>query len=45
MHQICMKKEKKQNVMKEEHIDRVLELYNNRESVEKEAYLASMKTL
>ena len=23
-------KEKKQNVMKEEHIDRVLELYNNR---------------
>ena len=34
-------KEKKQNVMKEEHIDRVLELYNNRESVEKEAYLAS----
>ena len=26
-------KEKKQNVMKEEHIDRVLELYNNRESV------------
>ena len=33
-------KEKKQNVMKEEHIDRVLELYNNRESVEKEAYLA-----
>ena len=34
-------KEKKQNVMKEEHIDHVLELYNNRETVEKEAYLAS----
>lgn len=34
-------KEKKQNVMEEEHIDRVLELYNNRETVEKEAYLAS----
>ena len=34
-------KEKKQNVMKEEHIDHVLELYNNRRTVEKEAYLAS----
>ena len=34
-------KEKKQNVMEKEHIDRVLELYNNRETVEKEAYLAS----
>lgn len=34
-------KEKKQNVMKEEHIDYVLELYNNRKTVEKEAYLAS----
>jgi type I restriction enzyme M protein len=34
-------KEKKQNVMKEEHIDHVLELYNNRKTVEKEAYLAS----
>lgn len=38
-------KEKKQNVMKEEHIDRVLELYNNRESVEKEAYLASYEDI
>lgn len=34
-------KEKKQNIMKEEHIDRVLELYNNRKTVDKEAYLAS----
>ena len=34
-------KEKKQNIMQEEHIDRVLELYKNRKSVEKEAYLAS----
>ena len=34
-------KEKKQNVMQEEHINRVLELYNNRKPVEKEAYLAS----
>ncbi len=34
-------KEKKQNVMKEEHINRVLELYNNRQTVDKEAYLAS----
>lgn len=34
-------KEKKQNVMNEEHIDHVLELYKNRQSVEKEAYLAS----
>lgn len=38
-------KEKKQNVMKEEHIDCVLELYNNRESVEKEAYLASYEDI
>ena len=34
-------KEKKQNVMNEEHIEKVLELYRNRESVEKQAYLAS----
>ncbi len=34
-------KEKKQNVMKDEHIDRVLELYRDRKSVEKTAYLAS----
>ncbi len=34
-------KDKKQNVMREEHIDKVLELYNNRQTVEKQAYLAS----
>lgn len=34
-------KEKKQNVMQEEHIDHVLELYQNRKTAEKEAYLAS----
>lgn len=34
-------KGKKQNTMNEEHIDRVLELYNNRKTVDKEAYLAS----
>ena len=38
-------KEKKQNVMKEEHIDKVLELYNKRESVEKLAYLASYEDI
>lgn len=34
-------KEKKQNVMKEEHIDKVLELYNDRKTVDKVSYLAS----
>ncbi len=34
-------KDKKQNVMNEEHIDKVLELYRNRESVDKQAYLAT----
>ncbi len=34
-------KEKKQNVMNEEHIDKVLNLYKDRRSVEKLAYLAS----
>lgn len=38
-------KEKKQNVMQDEHIDRVLELYRNRETVEKEAYLASYEDI
>ena len=38
-------KEKKQNVMKEEHINRVVELYNNRESVDKIAHLASFKEI
>ena len=31
--------------MQEEHIDRVLELYRNRESVEKQAYLASYEDI
>lgn len=34
-------KEKKQNVMNDNHIDKVLELYTNRQSVDKQAYLAS----
>lgn len=34
-------KDKKQNVMRDEHINKVLELYNNRQSVDKQAYLAS----
>ena len=34
-------KEKKQNVMNEEHINHVMELYQNRVNVDKEAYLAS----
>ena len=38
-------KEKKQNVMKDEHIEHVLEIYKNRENVEKEAYLASFEDI
>lgn len=38
-------KEKKQNVMKEEHIDRVLELYHARKTVEKQSYLASFEDI
>lgn len=38
-------KEKKQNVMHEEHIDRVLELYHARETVEKVSYLASFEDI
>lgn len=38
-------KEKKQNVMREEHIDRVLELYTARKTVNKEAYLASFEDI
>ena len=34
-------KEKKQNVMREEHISKVLELYHKRKTVEKVSYLAS----
>lgn len=38
-------KEKKQNVMQEEHIDHVVELYDNRADVEKEAHLASFEEI
>lgn len=38
-------KEKKQNVMKEEHIDRVLELYNDRKTVDKISYLATYEDI
>ena len=36
-------KGKKQNTMNDEHIDSVIELYNKRETVEKEAFLASFE--
>ncbi len=38
-------KEKKQNVMKEEHIEKVLELYRNRQTVDKVATLASFEDI
>lgn len=38
-------KEKKQNVMQEEHIDKVLELYKDRKTVDKLAYLASFEDI
>lgn len=38
-------KGKKQNTMTDEHIDSVLELYNNRETVDKESYLASFEDI
>ena len=38
-------KEKKQNIMNEEHIDKVVELYRNRKTVEKTAYLASFEDI
>ena len=38
-------KEKKQNVMKEEQIDKVLELYKERKNVDKLAYLASFEDI
>lgn len=38
-------KEKKQNVMKEEHTDRVLELYHARKTVDKVSYLASFEDI
>jgi type I restriction enzyme M protein len=38
-------KEKKQNVMKDEHIDKVLALYNDRKTVDKLTYLASFEDI
>ena len=38
-------KEKKQNVMNKEHIDKVLELYNDRKSVDKLSFLASYEDI
>lgn len=38
-------KDKKQNSMREEHIDKVLELYRNRQNVDKMAYLASFEDI
>ena len=38
-------KEKKQNVMNEEHIDQVLELYKDRKTVDKVTYLASFEDI
>lgn len=38
-------KGKKQNSMTDEHIEEVINLYNNRETVEKEAYLASFEDI
>lgn len=38
-------KGKKQNAMTDEHIDSVIELYNRRENVEKESYLASFEDI
>ncbi|MDD6645211.1 MAG: type I restriction-modification system subunit M [Oscillospiraceae bacterium] len=39
------KKGKKQNSLTDEHIDSILNLYNKRETVEKEAYLASFEDI
>ena len=38
-------KGKKQNAMTDEHIDSVIELYNDRKTVDKEAYLASFEDI
>ena len=38
-------KEKKQNVMQDEHIDKVLELYRDRKTVDKVAYLATFEDI
>lgn len=39
------KKGKKQNAMTDEHIDSVMELYNNRQTVDKKCYLASFEDI
>lgn len=38
-------KGKKQNTMTDEHIDAVINLYNNRQTVDKESYLASFEDI
>ena len=38
-------KGKKQNMMTDEHIESIINLYNNRETVEKESFLASFEDL
>ena len=38
-------KGKKQNTMTDEHIDAVIDLYHKRETVEKEAFLASFEDI
>lgn len=38
-------KEKKQNVMKNEHIDKVLEIYKDRKTIDKVSYLASYEDI
>ena len=38
-------KGKKQNTMTDEHIDEIIELYMNRETVDKEAYLAGFEDI
>ena len=38
-------KNKKQNVMNEEHIDQVVKLYTDRKTVDKQAYLASYEDI
>ena len=38
-------KEKKQNVMKDEHIDKVLEIYKDRKTIDKVSYLASYEDI
>lgn len=40
-----LEKGKKQNMMTDEHIESIINLYNNRETVEKESFLASFEDL